>query len=144
MAEAFGGHTQTHGALRIHFTWESVRASRVTRRDTRQERAHSVEQHRNAFSSRQSFTEMDTVADRLASLSFQKGKRVQKKKMKHWKSKVGRQAIYRSHKRNILNMGLQPLGFLKIVNVQVFVSCTHNMYPTSDGYLKSYKSGVEV
>lgn len=41
-------------ALRIHFTWESVRASRVTRRDTRQERAHSVEQHRNAFSSGQS------------------------------------------------------------------------------------------
>lgn len=49
------GHaTRKHMQLSQYFTWESVRASRVTRRDTRQERAHSVEQHRNTFSSGQS------------------------------------------------------------------------------------------
>lgn len=51
-----------------------MRASRVTSRNTRQERAHSVEQHRNAFSSGQSFVQMSTVADGLASFSFHQGK----------------------------------------------------------------------
>lgn len=51
-----------------------MRTSRITRRDTRQERAHSVEQHRNTFSSGQSLVKMDTVADGLASLGFHQAK----------------------------------------------------------------------
>ena len=51
-----------------------MRGSRVTRGDTGQERAHSVEQHRNTLSSGQSLVKMDTVADGLASLSFQQGR----------------------------------------------------------------------
>lgn len=73
-------NAQKHAALRFHFTWESVRASRVTRSDTRQERAHSVEQHRNAFSSRQSLVQMNTVADGLASLSFREVEQKERKK----------------------------------------------------------------
>lgn len=57
-----------------------MRASRITRRDTRQERAHSVEQHRNAFSSGQSFIQVSTVADGLASFSFHQGKRKEMRK----------------------------------------------------------------
>lgn len=68
-----GRHTNNMQLSRVHFTWESVRASRVTGRNTRQERAHSVEKHRNAFSSGQSFIQMSTVADGLASFSFHQG-----------------------------------------------------------------------
>lgn len=57
-----------------------MRTSRVTRRDTRQERAHSVEQHRNAFSSGHSLVQMNTVADGLASLSFHQAERKKRKK----------------------------------------------------------------
>lgn len=84
-------NTQTHAALSTHFTWESVRASRVTRRDTRQERAHSVEQHWNTFSSGQSLVQMNTVADGLASLSFHQGKRKKRREKKdgEWKQRRG-------------------------------------------------------
>lgn len=40
-------------------------------RETREESAHGVEEEWDAFSSGQSLREVGTVADRLASLSFQ-------------------------------------------------------------------------
>ena len=40
-------------------------------RETGEERAHGVEEEWDAFSGRQSLREVGTVADRLASLSFQ-------------------------------------------------------------------------
>lgn len=66
-----------------------MRASRITRRDTRQERAHSVEQHRNTFSSGQSLVKMDTVADGLASLSFHQEK-IEREENRQWKQQKGK------------------------------------------------------
>lgn len=59
-----------------------MRAVRVVR-DTRQKRADSVQQHGHTLSGRQSFIQMHTVADRLASLSYPENKQ------KKWKDRIG-------------------------------------------------------
>lgn len=86
-----------------------MRASRVTRRDTRQERAHSVEQHWNTFSSGQSLVQMNTVADGLASLSFHQEKRKkrekedgEKKEKRDKGNKTGFSDSTEAYKNNIL------------------------------------------
>lgn len=70
--------------------------------DTRQERADSVEEHRDTFSSGQSLVKVHTVADRLASLSFrEQGQRRQEKEKRRKKEREGKKGEGRNKKTSI-------------------------------------------
>lgn len=65
-------------------------------RDTRQERTDSVQQHWHTLGGRQSFIQMHTVADRLASLSYPKNEHRKRKTETKKEKKKAKSTIYNS------------------------------------------------